>query len=137
MKVRLQHLEKSTGLIRRTVHHGVEVKVDFSAEEEAIINQRNLWKDLVLERDYPSDVDGEKHESKGLARKLAQAAVSGADTLHYHLNVRKLRDGDTYYMSTPLEAKHYEAALREKLVELKDYIMGNQGVEQASDSFEL
>lgn len=137
MKVQLEHVEKTTGMMRRTTHHGVLVKVEFNAEEEAIINERGLWKDLVLERECPSDVDVEKHESKGLGRKLMQAAVSGADTLHFHLNVRKLRDGDTYFLSTPLEAKQYEAELKEKLVQLKDYIMGNQGIEQKADSFEL
>ncbi len=137
MKVTINHTEKTTGMLRRTTHHGVYVKVDFSAEEAAIIQQRSLEKDVVLERDYPSDVDPEKHESKGLARKLAQAAVAGADTLHYHLNIRKLRDGDTYFMSSPLEAKTYETVLKEKLVELKGYIMGNQGIEQRSDSFEI
>lgn len=137
MKVTINHTEKTTGMLRRTTHHGVYVKVDFNAEEAAIIQQRSLEKDVVLERDYPSDVDPEKHENKGLARKLAQAAVSGADTLHYHLNIRKLRDGDTYFMSSPLEAKTYEAVLKEKLVELKGYIMGNQDIEQKSDSFEI
>lgn len=137
MKVQINHIEKQTGMLRRTTHYGVQVKVEFNAEETAIIEQRGLWKDLVLERDYPSDVDPEKVESKGLARKLAQAAVAGADSLHYHLNIRKLRDGDTYFMSTPIEAKQYEAALKEKLVLLKEYIMGNERIEQTSDSFEL
>jgi hypothetical protein len=137
MKVKIEHVEKSTGLIRRTTHYGVSVHVEFNGEESAIIQQRGLEKDIVLERDYPSDVDAEKHEGKGLARKLAKAALAGADSLHFHLNVRKLRDGDTYFMSSPLEAKNYEAAVKEKLVELKAYILGNQGIEQKSDTFEI
>jgi hypothetical protein len=40
-------------------------------------------------------------------------------------------------MATPLQAKEYEARLREQLPVLKDYIVENEGVEQKSDSFEL
>lgn len=141
MKVTINHVQKTTGLIRKTEHHGVSVQVAFNAEELAIIRQRQLEKDVVLERGYPSDMsDGaiDKHESKGLGRKLLTAAVSGTDALHFHLTVNKLMRGkDVYFLSTPVEAKEYEAALKDGLVKLKGWIEGNAEVEQETTSFEL
>jgi hypothetical protein len=138
MKVSLSHEEKKTGMIRKTTHHGVTVHVQFSPAEEAIVRERKLERTVILERDYPSDVDPEKFESKGLARRMATAAVSGMDALHFHLTIGKLLKGpDTYFMATPLQAKEYEARLREQLPMLKEYIVENEGVEQKSDSFEL
>ena len=81
--------------------------------------------------------DEDKHDRKGLGRKLVQAAVSGTDSLIFDLTVRKLRDGDTYWMTTPIDAKGYEAQLKEDLVTLKNYILGNESIDQKSDSFEL
>ena len=141
MKVTINHVQKTTGMIRRTTHHGVSVRVQFSAEELAVIRERKLEKDVVLERGYPSDMsDGaiEKHETKGLGRKLLTAAVSGTDALHFHLTINKLMQGeDVYFLSTPMEAKGYEAELKDKLVEPKNWIMGNAELETETESFEL
>ena len=137
MKVTIEHVEKSAGMLRRTTYHGVEVKVEFNAEENAIIEKRALWNDIVLEREADVLTDADKHAKKGLARKLAQAAISGKDSLNFHLTVRKLAHGDTYWLTTPVEAKGYEAEVKDMLVQLKDYIMGNERIEQKSDSFEL
>ena len=138
MKVTLSHSEKTTGLIRKTTHFGVTLEVQFDPSELAVIRERKLERTIVVERDYPSDVDAEKHESRGLARKLATAAVAGIDANHFDLTISKLMKGpDTYYLATPLEAKDYEQRLRDQLPVLKDYIVGNEGIEQKEDSFEL
>ena len=137
MKVSINHTEKTQGMIRKTTYHGVVVKVEFSAEETAIIEKRGLWKDIVVERGADALTDPDKHDKKGLARKIVQASISGADSLNFHLTVRKLRDGDTFFFTTPLEAKEYEDIVKENLVKLKGYILGNEGVEQKSDTFEI
>ena len=73
-----------------------------------------------------------------MMKKLATAAIKGVDGLHYHLTINKLINGtDTYFFETPLEAKEYDATLREKLPQLKEYILGNAEIEQKSDTFEL
>lgn len=141
MKVTINHVQKTTGMIRKTTHHGVAVRVEFSAQELAVIQERQLERDIVLERGYPSDMSDaaiEKEESRGLGRALLKAAVSGRDALHHHLTVNKLLHGeDVYFLSTPMEAKAYEQELKEKLVMLKNWITGNAEVETATESFEL
>lgn len=141
MKVTINHVQKTTGMIRKTTHHGVAVRVEFSAEELAVIHERRLEKDIVMERGYPSDMSAgaiEKHENKGMGRKLLTAAVSGTDALHFHLTVHKLMKGeDVYFLKTPVEAKAYEAELKDKLVQLKGWIVGNAELETETESFEL
>lgn len=141
MKVTINHVQKTTGMIRKTTHHGVALRVEFNAEELAVIRERKLEKDIVLERGYPSDMSDaaiEKHEGKSLKRKLLTAAVSGTDALHFNLTISKLMKGeDVYFLSTPVEAKAYEAEIKDKLVQLKDWIMGNAEVETETASFEL
>ncbi|MFC6640285.1 hypothetical protein [Sulfitobacter sediminilitoris] len=83
MKVSINHVQKSTGMIRKTTHHGVAVNVEFNSEELAVIQERQLENDIVLERGYPSDMSDaqiEKHANKGLGSKLLKAAVSGRDS---------------------------------------------------------
>jgi len=41
MKVTINHVQKTTGVIRKTTHHGVSVKVEFNAEELAVIAARS------------------------------------------------------------------------------------------------
>ena len=142
MKVSLSHNEKQTGMIRKTTHHGVTVHVQFDASETAIIQERKLEKTIVVERDPGSDVDVEKLANRGvgmsIATGLVKAATQGMDSLNFDLTIATLLRGpDTYFLSTPLEAKEYEGRLREQLPVLKDYILGNEAVEQQSDSFEL
>ncbi len=69
---------------------------------------------------------------------LLKAAVSGADANNFHLTVNKLIKGeDTYFNGTPVEAKEYEELLKNGLVTLKGWIVGNAEVEKATASFEL
>ena len=141
MKVTINHVQKTAGLIRKTTFHGVAVKVEFNAEELAVIQERKLGGDIVLERGYPadmSDMAAEKHANRGLGRKLLTAAVSGADANNFHLTVNKLMRGeDVYHFGTPVEAKEYEDQLKAGLVTLKDWIVGNASVETKTASFEL
>lgn len=138
MRVNIEHGTETKGLIRKTTFHLVALTVEFSEEEKAIIKERKLERDLILERGVPANVNEEKHESRGLLSKVVTAAVKGRDANHFHLTIGKLLNGtDTYALATPLEAKEYEAELKDKLVTLKGYIVGNAGVEEKTSSFEL
>jgi|GEM_PF-2968496 len=141
MKVTINHVQKTTGMIRKTTHHGVAVRVEFNAEELAVIRERHLEKDIIMERGYSSDVSInsiEKQENRGLGKKLLKAAVSGTDSLNTNLTVTKLMNGeDVFYLPRPVEAKEYEQALKEGLVQLKGWIEGNAEVEKETATFEL
>lgn len=139
MKVDIRHVEKTQGLVFKKTFHGVTLAVRFSGEETAIIEERGLKNTMVLERDVPADVNAEKHQKTNIAVKIAKAAMAGdVNANNFHLTIGKLvRGPDTYFFETPLEAKEYEAELREKLPQLKDHLLGNASIEQKSDSFEL
>lgn len=141
MKVTINHVQKTTGMIRKTTFHGVSVKVDFNTEELAIILERHLEPDVVLERGYSADLSQnqiEKQESRGVGKKLLKAAVSGFDSMSTDLTVTKLMKGeDVFYLARVVEAKEYEEQLKDGLVQLKGWIVGNAEVEKETASFEL
>lgn len=138
MRVNIEHKTETKGLLRKTTFHIVALTVEFSDEEKAIVRERKLERVVILERDVPANVDEEKHAERGLLAKVVTAAVKGRDANHFHLTIGKLLNGvDQYALATPLEAKEYEAALKEKLPSLKGYIMENAGIEEKSSSFEL
>jgi hypothetical protein len=141
MKVTINHLQKSTGMIRKTTHHGVSVKVEFNAEELAIIRERHLEPDIIMERGYSSDLSPsqiDKMESRSVGKTLLKAAVSGFDSMSTNLTVAKLMKGeDVFYLSRPVEAKEYEEAVKAGLVQLKGWIEGNAEVEKETATFEL
>ena len=141
MQVQINHVQRTTGVLRKTTHHGVSVKVTFSTEELAIIRERHLEGDIVLERGYSSDLSPsqiEKRESRGVGKTLLKAAVSGFDSMDTNLTVTKLMRGeDVFYLARPVEAREYEAQLKEGLVNLKSWIEGNAELETETASFEL
>ncbi len=138
MKIDIKPVEKTHGLLRRTTLHGVELTVLFSEEEKAIIAERKLGLTNLMDRPIPPDVNAEKIEKRGLAKKLVMAAAMGSDSLGYHLTFNKLLKGpDTYFFKTPIEVKDYIAELKEEVLPLtKAYLEGNKEA-ASSDSFEL
>ncbi len=138
MKVDIKPVEKSQGLVFKKKLHGIALSVIFSEEEKAINAERKLDRVILMEREAPADVDAEKHESRGLAKKLMTAAVSGFDANHFHLTFGKLLRGtDTYFFHTPIEAKGYIDELKTDILPLaKSYLEGNKEA-ASSDSFEL
>lgn len=122
MRVSINHHAMTTGLILKKTYHAVTLQLTFSNEELAIIKQRRLENDVILERDIPADVK--------------PSSVANPDI--FHLTIAKLvRKGeDTYVTNSPLEAKMYEEKLVERLQLLKQYIMGNAETGQ-SKTFEL
>lgn len=138
MKVDIRHVEKTHGLVFRKTLHGVALTVTFSEEERHIIRARRLERVCIIERGAPAGVNPERHANRGVTRKLATAAVGGYDALTFDLTIGKLVKGtDTYYFHKPIDAKEYEAELRDSMPKLKAYIAENAEIEQKSDSFEL
>lgn len=69
---------------------------------------------------------------------MLTAAVSGVDANNFNLTVGKLvRGEDVHHLSTPQEAKAYEDTIKNQLRVLKDHILGNEGIEKQSDTFEI
>lgn len=138
MKVDIRHVEKKQGLMFKKTLHGVALTVVFNEEELAIIEERNLRNEMFLERGIPADVDAEKHENRGLVKMIATAAIKGREANHFHLTMGKMMDGtDTFFFSTPIEAKEYEEILKAQLPDLKAYIMQNASTDDGGSSFEL
>ena len=57
MKIDIKPVEKSKGLVFKKTLHGVELSVQFSNEELAIIDERKLELTILMERGIPADVD--------------------------------------------------------------------------------
>lgn len=117
MKVTINHGEHKTGLIRKTTHYTVEVAVEFNNEELAIIEERNLMKVKVMQRDVPSTMEGVDSD--------------------WDLTVSWLKKGDIYYVRSLPAAKQYDHDLREALKKLKTYLTASTEIEEKSSTFEL
>jgi hypothetical protein len=138
MRVSIEHTEKSQGLIFKKKLYGLSLTVTFSEEEKQVIEDRKLHRTIIIERGPPADVNAEKHANRGLAAKIATAAIKGADANNFHLTIGKLLKGkDTYFLDEVVEAKAYEEEVRDSMHKLKSYITLSEGIEQKSDSFEL
>lgn len=127
MRVSIEHNEKKAGIIFQKTLIEVVVKVDFSAEEQAVIRSRKLKDYIVIERVWDA--------------KIRDYAAKHPD--HYdaikppHLWIGDLVKGaDKYLCANPMEAKQYEARLTEGLKTLKAFLQGNEGKAE-SKNFEL
>lgn len=138
MKINIKHVEKKQGVVFKKILYGLELAIQFNEEEQAIIKERNLESVILMERDIPADVNADKHENRGMLKKMAIAATSGIDALGFHLTFRKLLNGpDTYFFDTPIDAKNYEVELKQDILPTaKAYLEGNKEV-GSEDSFEL
>lgn len=124
MRVEVTHGETRTGVVFVKRFYTVTAKVTFSAEELAIIRERKLEKDVILQRSPP--VNAKVTEVTGILSAGKVLTGMGKTVNGFHLMIGTLMNGpDTYTLETPLEAKRYEAELMAKLKECKDYIMGN------------
>ena len=139
MKINIRHVEKKQGLVFKKHLHGVELSVIFSEEEKGIIAERKLGRTILMERGAPADTDPDKMANRGLAKKIAMSAIKGdMDANNFHMTFNKLlKDKDTFWFDTPIEAKEYDIALKEEILPIaKAYLEGNKEV-GAEESFEL
>ncbi len=137
MKVEIKNVDKKQGMLSSKKFYGVTTTVTFSAEEEAIIKERNLGRMVLMDRDVPADVDPDKHANRGLVKKLATAAIKGADANNFDLTADTLLRGpDTYFMFNEHERTNYHDEMKGALQQLKGLI--EQTAEPTKDSsFEL
>lgn len=138
MKIDIKSVEKkSGGMFFKKTLHGVALTVTFSEEERAIIRERRLENDIILERGYSAEVNVEKVANRTLVGKIAKAAIKGVDSFTPDLTVHKLLVGtDTHFFHTPLEAKDYTDELKAKLPDFKVHVMENAAAGE-DQSFEL
>ncbi len=124
MRVDIRHHERTDGWLSKKTYHVVDLTIHFTEEEKAIVRQRKLENDVILERRVPVDKN--------------PATFKGMEHV-FDLRIGKFARGETdsYAFATPLEAKQYDAELREVLPRVKEYILQNAEVENKSDSFEL
>lgn len=127
MRVSIEHINKSSGLIFKKHYIEVAVTVVFSDEEQAVIRSRKLKEYVVLKREP---------DMLTVERLGAKDAAQFAET--YHLRIKHLASGkpDKYPFETPIDAKNYEADLTAALKMLKEFIGANSETAGAK-SFEI
>ncbi len=138
MQVSIKNVEKKKGMVRSKKFYGVELTVNFSQEELAIIKERNLAKTIIVERDRSVE-QGERSTTEiGVVTGLAKAALKGTHTLTDHLTLAGLLKNptDTHFFTKPSDAKEYVEDVKNGLTDLKGYIEGNAEV-GGDESFEL
>lgn len=127
MRVSIEHSEKTTGWISKTRYPMISLKVEFSEEEKQIIKEAKIEKVVILERDHSADF---KTNLKNLD-DIFNITFGGL------LYKQEKGTADEYCVRSPGEAREYEAELKDKLRQAKDYLERNRGIKEKSSSFEL
>ena len=127
MRVSIEHRETISGLFKKVTLHEVATIIQFTEEERAIIRKRRLEEAVILERE--PNAYRTKHLSE--AQKLEFADI-------FHLKVGNLLKGtDVYACDTPIEARQYDAKLKDALQNLKAYLAENVEAPIGTETFEL
>jgi hypothetical protein len=122
MRIQIDHKEKTEGLFKKKTFVEVELDVQFSQEELAVIDKHKLEKTIVMERAPPHGGSHEPHM---------------ADV--YHLSFWRLvhNHPDKYAVASHAEAKAYEAELIAALKQAKSYLEANAAPAEKSKVLEL
>jgi len=125
MKIDIKTGETKSGLVFKKTHQEVNLFIEFSEEEKAIINANNLEDVVVLERGCPSDIDGGNF-------------YPGNNMDFHNVTVKRLMGKDPLRHATVSkgELNTFIAQIKKKLPQLKSMIDGN-AVEAEDESFEL
>ena len=118
MQVTITHSSKIEGMMRKVEYFDVSISVRFSDDERTTISRHGLGGALVLEREPPAN----------LRSRVQEAGL-------WNLTIAKL-SSDTYSCATPLEAKNYDAQLRDTLPKVRAYIDANVTPLSGSDTFD-
>jgi hypothetical protein len=122
MKVTITHSTKTTGMITKTTYFEVAVAVQFSPQERSTVETHKLSEVNVLDRDPPANSNVRDDTDRSI----------------FNLRISQLLRGpDTYACATPLQAKNYDAELREAMPRLKAYLDANATPLSGTDTFEL
>ena len=122
MRVTISHNAKTEGMLRKITYFEVTVAVQFTSGEHQVIGACDLGEVTVLERPPQASI--------------RKRATSDGDIFNLRVS-SLLRGPDAYTCETPLEAKNYDAQLREALPKLKAYLDANATPMSGSDMFEL
>lgn len=115
MKVQMKATETKRGFLIKRPAFSVFTKVEFSAEERAILDTRKLWKATVVELRPP-----------------------GLEDAPIILDARAFEEGVTYsHLDSPAEVKDYENYVKDQLKQLKDFIQENESIDGEEQTFEL
>ena len=127
MRVTIEHKERKEGLLRRRTIYEVHLTVEFSPEEQAVLNRTDIGELLILKRALPLLVRGklDPDDDRKLIRKFDLTPNS------------LMRGTDRYDFESPGEAKHYDQQLREQLIKLKQLIDANTTAPSGATTFEL
>lgn len=142
MKVDIKNVTKTQGMFKKRELQGIELTVTFNEHELAIIKERQLEGNVIIDRGIPADVDPAKIAKKaasgfGIATTIAKAAIKGTDALSYNLTITKLLKGpDTYYTGDVLNNKNYIEEVKEGMRQLK-YLIDQSETSAEDTSFEL
>ena len=131
--------QQKDGLFKKKTYFGVLLQVEFSEEELAIIKENDLGATEILE------VGLDPIQFKRVEKLIQDGIMDVNDPVH-NLRIKDLvpekrkKKAPVWSRQYPskLEADQLEANIREKLPELKNYIMANGGeVKEGTESFEL
>ena len=137
MRATITHGKTTSGLLKKTTYHAVEVTVQFTAEERSIITTNGLQGTIVLERSIPAHLNTTKSVAGFINNKIVEK-TGGHDNGRYNLFIGNLLEGtDSYSLDTPLEAKVYEGSIEDALGQLKRYIDGNTPITETTKTLEF
>lgn len=108
MKIDIKHSTHTTGLIFKKTFHKIDLLVELTDEEKAIIKERKLEKHVIMELPDPASFESKNND------------------WGFDLTFGSLLSGKFWYdVNTPAEAKAYQEKLIEKLKVAKDYLQNN------------
>ncbi len=130
MQVNIEH---NTFLKKKLIGRNQEfpqvvLTIRFSEEERQIIKDADIDDVIIMQRPIPAHKAGENFD--------------GIEDVFYLTFGRLIRlqdknESDAFTFVSPVEARTYDADLKEALKEAKDYLTANETIEEQSSSFEL
>ena len=118
MRVAIEHVQEKRGVFKKVTHYKVDVKVTFSEEEMAIIKNMGLEDYRVILRG-PTTLLSPPEPSELTIGDLVKD------------------NGNWQAYATKGEAVQYEAAITERIKEMKVFIMQHGGADTGKKTFEL
>jgi hypothetical protein len=123
MHVEIEHTTAGGGLFSGVRRFVVKLRVTLSPEENEIVQQRDLWKYVVINHPNPYWKSATERDREIMS-----------ETHKY--DVRRLCKGIEPPFPTPLGAKNFATEAREHIKALKDFIDGNKTTGN-KESFDL
>ncbi len=128
MRLTIDRKTERKGIIKKTETYVVDVTVEWTEEELAIVKQRKL-EEMVL-CDHP--------HSKAYAKLEDEIGPVPVRIMSFLPDKKKSSVGNhAYKLDKPIDADNWEKKVTEHIKEMKDYIMANADAEEGSKTIEL